>query len=141
MLKHSSALEALVETGNWSYKDEMRWKYEMSVMRTPALPQILACAMIGLALSGCATAYGDQNGENNPPMKNLAVLSGLATSVSEAKDFVKDSRPEKLDYIPVGIQPGNVEGGKKPLTTEELLLLKKKLEAAQKQNSTATPAE
>lgn len=68
-------------------------------------------------------------------------MSGLATTVPEAKDFVKESRPETLDYIPVGVRAEDVDGKRKPMTTEELLLLKKKLEAGQRQNNTIPAVE
>lgn len=74
-------------------------------------------------------------------MKGLAAMGGLATTVPEPKDFVKESRPEALSYIPVGVQPGADGGKKKPLTPEELLLLKKKLEAARQKNNATPEAE
>lgn len=95
----------------------------------------LAIALTGFALSGCATSYTNRADETDAPLRGLAVLSGMATSVPEPEEFVKESRPETLSYIPIGIRPEAPDGQSKVLTPEELLLLKKKLEAAQQQNS------
>ena len=96
-------------------------------------------ALASLTLSACATAYSDRDMDGESPLKGLAAMGGMATSVPEAKDFVKDSRPETLNYIPVGVQPDQVGDKKKPLTAEELLLLQQKLDAARQHNN-ATPA-
>lgn len=62
-------------------------------------------------------------------------MSGMATVVPEPEEFVEESRPETLNFIPIGVRPEAPDGQSKVLTPEELLLLKKKLEAAQQQNS------
>lgn len=95
----------------------------------------------GLALSACVSAYTDRGGSAETPLKDLVSIGGLSTTVPEAKDFVVESRTEKLDYIPVGVPNGGPQDRRKPLTPEELLLLQKKLEAAQKQNGATTTEE
>lgn len=111
----------------------------MSVSRRNRINHAILAPLAALMLSGCATAYQDRDAE--PPLKGLAMMGGLATTVPEAKDFVKESRPETLDYIPIGVRPEDVDGIRKPMTEEELLLLKKKLEAGQRQNSTIPAGE
>lgn len=100
-----------------------------------------AVLIAGLMLAGCATAYGDRGGETENPLKGLATIGGLATNVPEPKDFVKESRPETLNYIPIGVRPDEGSEKTKPLSAEELLLLQQKLEAAQKLNTTPPATE
>lgn len=89
-----------------------------------------------LILASCATAITDREGELENPLKGLAAMGGLATTVPEAKDFVVESRSKDVNFIPVGVRPEQADGKRKPMTEEEILLLKKKLEASQSLIST-----
>jgi PBP1b-binding outer membrane lipoprotein LpoB len=54
-----------------------------------------ALAAAALALAGCS---GDTN-----PVRDLAVATGVGPKPAQAPDFVTRSRPESLDYLPVGV--------------------------------------
>lgn len=54
---------------------------------------ICAALLCGVALAGC---------EGGGPVKGAAKLTGFATDTPESKDFVKATRPDELEYIPVG---------------------------------------
>jgi len=47
----------------------------------------------GLALAGCA---------GNEAVKGVAEAAGMATTPQESKNFVKETRPGELEYVPVG---------------------------------------
>jgi hypothetical protein len=57
----------------------------------------LAAAAALLALAACA---GDAN-----PVRDVALSTGISTPPAKAADFVEKSRPESLDYQPVGVTP------------------------------------
>jgi hypothetical protein len=137
---HTSVPWALVETRNWSYMEWLRRKFKMALIQSSNLAPPAALLLITLALSGCATAYGDRRDDTESPLKGLAMIGGLATQVPEPKDFVKANRPTALGYVPIGPKPELGQDSRAPLTAEELLLLQKQLDAARKQNST-TPTE
>jgi hypothetical protein len=59
----------------------------------------LAAALLGLA--GCS---GDTN-----PVRDVLVTTGVGTEPKPAPDFVAASRPETIDYIPVGTAPEKVK--------------------------------
>lgn len=111
----------------------------MSISLSKAI-RIFVPVGIGLMLSACATAYGDRGEDVESPLKGIAAIGGMATNVPEAKDFVVESRTDALGYIPIGTPAGGPQDRSKPLTPEELLLLQKRLEAAQRQNN-SIPAE
>ncbi len=52
-----------------------------------------------MALTIAALAAGCQNG----PVRSAAQMTGFATTAPEPADFVKEKRPESIDYIPVGV--------------------------------------
>ena len=55
------------------------------------------------ALILCATAAGlAACGETNL-MRDAAIATGIATPPREAPEFIRQSRPAKLDYLPVGV--------------------------------------
>ena len=51
-------------------------------------------AALGLGLGACS---GDLN-----PVRDVAVAAGVGAPPRTAPDFVTRTRPEKLDYLPVG---------------------------------------
>jgi hypothetical protein len=64
-----------------------------SLMRTRAFPALILCAAAA-ALASC--------GETNL-MRDAAIATGIATPPKEAPEFVRQSRPAQLDYMPVGV--------------------------------------
>lgn len=92
----------------------------------------LILGLAGFGLNGCATS------ENSPnPVRNLAVMTGIATQLPPAADFVAASRTDTLDYMPVGVMPLPPKKPRAALTAEELAALKAKLEAARLGNEAA----
>ena len=93
--------------------------------------------LAGFGLAGCASTES-----GTTPVKQLAVMVGMATELPPAADFVTASRTETLEYMPVGVMP---LPPKKPLaakTPEELEALKAELEAARLRNEAAgTPVQ
>ncbi len=53
-----------------------------------------AAAAAAVLLGGCA---GDFN-----PVRDVAVATGIGAERRQAPDFVIQSRPDQLDYVPVG---------------------------------------
>jgi hypothetical protein len=62
-------------------------------MRMRAFRALVLCATAA-ALASC--------GETNL-MRDAAYATGIATPPKEAPEFVRQSRPAKLDYLPVGV--------------------------------------
>ena len=54
-----------------------------------------ALAVAAFALTGCS---GDFN-----PVRDVAVATGIGGKPAQAPDFVVQSRPQELDYLPVGV--------------------------------------
>ena len=81
--------------------------------------------LAGFGLAGCASTES-----GTTPVKQLAVMVGMATELPPAADFVTASRTDTLEYMPVGVMP------------EELEALKAELEAARLRNEAAgTPVQ
>jgi hypothetical protein len=57
-------------------------------------PRLWALAAVALGLAGCAA---DTN-----PVRDVFVATGVGAKPKPAPDFVVQSRPESVDYIPVG---------------------------------------
>jgi len=53
--------------------------------------------MIAVATSALAACSGDLN-----PVRDAMVATGVGAQTQQAPEFVARSRPERLDYIPVG---------------------------------------
>ncbi len=88
--------------------------------------------LAGFGLAGCASTES-----GTTPVKQLAVMVGMATELPPAADFVTASRTDTLEYMPVGVMP---LPPKKPLaakTPKELEALKAELEAARLRNEAA----
>lgn len=62
-------------------------------MRMRAFRPLILCATAA-ALASC--------GETNL-MRDAAYATGMATPPKEAPEFVRQARPAKLDYLPVGV--------------------------------------
>lgn len=113
----------------------------MTSIKSLNLTHLAVSILLTFVLSACATAYGDRGGEAESPLKRLAVMGGLATQVPEPKEFVKDSRSTALGYIPIATPTIGSPQRTQPLSPEELLLLQKKLGAAQRENNMPTTAD
>jgi hypothetical protein len=62
--------------------------------------QTLWLGVIAVGLVGCTAA------DSGSPVRSAAGIVGFSTSVPEAKDFVRASRPKgELAYVPVGREP------------------------------------
>jgi hypothetical protein len=60
---------------------------------------VLACAAVLLACSPTAQS----NAQDSPP--GVLTSTGFATTVPKRADFVDKSRPDQMDFIPVGVTP------------------------------------
>ncbi len=63
--------------------------------------------LIRLGLAGALMALVGCSGDTNP-VRDVLVTTGVGAEPKPAPDFVAASRPEKLDYIPVGTAPAKV---------------------------------
>ena len=59
---------------------------------------VVAIHLAAAAAAGLAGCSGDTN-----PIRDVAVATGVGAQPRTAPDFVARSRPEKLDYLPVGV--------------------------------------
>ena len=57
--------------------------------------RVIAAAVTALVLAGCSA---DTN-----PVRDVFVATGIGANPKPAPDFVLNSRPEAVDYIPVGV--------------------------------------
>ena len=83
------------------------WGAKLGVVMTAAL-----------ALAGCA---------DMPVFHQPAQFVGIATTPKEGEGFVKESKPEKTDFTPVGVRPSHPPD--KPRDTAGVKELKAELEA------------
>lgn len=86
-----------------------------------------------LLLSGCATTASERKSSGNA-FKDLAIWAGFATNAEEPADFVKETRPTDLKYMPMGVTPAGPKKNARKLTPEELKALEDQLEAARLKN-------
>ena len=82
-----------------------------------------------MTLAGCA-------GEDSL-LKKTAKLGDFATTPMESKDFVKETRPAELSYIPVGTK---IERPARKMTPKEFRELEADLDAVRTRNETAGAA-
>jgi hypothetical protein len=97
---------------------------------SPSALQILKLFAIGalvLALSGCA---GDLN-----PVRDVFVLTGIGDTPADRPDFVEETRPERLEYVPVGTAAAQRETP--PKSTEEILAMEEELRRIRAANETS----
>ena len=64
---------------------------EISAKKPLLIP--VALVVVGVALAGCGSDEG---------FKGVAEAAGLATTPQESKAFVREARPNDLEYVPVG---------------------------------------
>ena len=78
----------------------------MSGRRVPYPPRIADAARLrepAFALAAAAFALAGCSGDVNP-VRDVAVAAGVGGKpAAQAPDFVARSRPETLDYLPVGV--------------------------------------
>jgi hypothetical protein len=99
----------------------MNWPFLQSFpMRRLAPLAVLAAAS---ALAGCNQGQSAVSSIVKP----VATATGFATTVPEAQDFVKTSRPKEMDYLAVGVTPP--ARNEKVLTPEQLAAAEKDLES------------
>jgi hypothetical protein len=67
----------------------------------------------GLAVAATAALLGGCAGDFNP-VRDVAVATGIGAERRQAADFVVQSRPDQLDYIPVGVSAPPREQAAKP---------------------------
>ena len=90
---------------------------------------LLSGVFAALALAGCA-------GEDNL-LKKTAKLGDFATTPLEPKDFVKETRPAELNYIPVGTK---VDRDARKMTPSEFRQIETDLDAQRARNESAGAA-
>ena len=83
-----------------------------------------AACMLAFLLAACA---GDLN-----PVRDVFVATGIGDVPRERPDFIEETRPERLDYIPVGtVQPTRETA---PKTAEEIAEMEEELRRLQSLN-------
>ncbi|ALA16123.1 MULTISPECIES: hypothetical protein [Chelatococcus] len=87
-----------------------------------ALPVLLP-----LVLAAC-TSGGEA-------VRGVAVATGLRAEAPQSAEFVTQSRPEDLSYMPIGVQPP--ARAIRPRTADEAERLKQELEARRRANEAA----
>ncbi|HEX2726794.1 MAG TPA: hypothetical protein VHN20_13320 [Beijerinckiaceae bacterium] len=85
----------------------------------------LGAAAALLALAACSS---DTN-----PVRDIALSTGVSTPPAKSADFVERSRPDSLDYQPVGVLPPNRAKAK---TADEVKAVEAEMDQARAQNET-----
>ena len=96
---------------------------EISAKKPLLIP--VALVVVGVALAGCGSDEG---------FKGVAEAAGLATTPQESKAFVREARPNDLEYVPVGSSVTRA-APRKPV--EDYKKIEAALEAKQKANAAA----
>jgi hypothetical protein len=89
--------------------------------------KLFAIGAVVLALSGCA---GDLN-----PVRDVFVMTGIGDAPTARPDFVEETRPERLDYVPVGTAA--TKRATPPKSSEEILAMEEELRRLQALNETS----
>ena len=84
----------------------------------------LGAAAALLALAACS---GDTN-----PVRDIALSTGVSTPPAKPADFVEQSRPDNLDYQPVGVLPASRSRAAK--TAAEVKAAEAEMDQARAQN-------
>lgn len=88
------------------------------------LSRTLVVSTLAVCLSACGNAAGD-----------FVRSSGLGPKTAEAQDFVAKSRPENIDFIPVGtVSAGPANPAKKP---DEVKKAEDELDSLRERNANA----
>ena len=85
-----------------------------------------AIGSLAFLIAGCA---GDLN-----PVRDVFVVTGIGDAPRERADFVEETRPETLRYIPVGTAAAARETA--PKTAEEIAAMEEELRLLQAANET-----
>lgn len=96
---------------------------EISAKKPLLIP--VALVVVGMALAGCGSDEG---------FKGVAEAAGLATTPQQSKAFVREARPNDLEYVPVGSSVTRA-APRKPV--EDYKKIEAALEAKQKANAAA----
>jgi hypothetical protein len=92
--------------------------------RGKPLRKLLTGCSLALALSACA---GDLN-----PVRDVFVATGIGEERREGPDFVAETRPERLEFVPIGVEPPPRETA--PKTAEEIAEMEEELRRLQAAN-------
>lgn len=96
---------------------------EISAKKPLLIP--VALVVVGVALAGCGSDEG---------FKGVAEAAGLATTPQQSKAFVREARPNDLEYVPVGSSVTRA-APRKPV--DDYKKIEAALEAKQKANAAA----
>lgn len=88
--------------------------------------KFFAIGSLAFLIAGCA---GDLN-----PVRDVFVATGIGDAPRERPDFVEGTRPENLEYIPVGTAAATRETA--PKTAEEIAEMEEELRRLQVANET-----
>lgn len=89
--------------------------------------KFLVLGALAFGLAGCA---GDLN-----PVRDVFVVTGIGDAPDERPDFIEETRPERLEYVPVGTAADERETP--PKTPEEILAMEEELRKLQASNETS----
>jgi len=93
-------------------------------------PAVLLATLVAANVAGCTS------GSN--PVRDVAVSLGAGPKVAPTPDFVARSRPQKLDYMPIGTAE---EGRPTPARTpDEIKAAESELDAVRTRNEAAGAA-
>jgi hypothetical protein len=93
--------------------------------RVTRVGKLLISCSFAATLAACA---GDLN-----PVRDVFVATGIGGERREGPDFVAETRPERLDYVPIGITPPPRETPAK--TPEEIAEMEEELRRLQSTNA------
>lgn len=99
----------------------------------PTISRAPALLLTVLAAANVAACAGDAN-----PVRDIAVSVGAGPKVAPSPDFVASSRPQNLDYVPVGTaQEGRPTAAR---TADEIKAAESDLDALRARNEAAGAA-
>lgn len=102
-------------------------------IRFPSAPRGSAIVVAALIAANVAACAGGSN-----PVRDVATAVGAGPQVAPTPDFVAQSRPQSLDYMPIGTP---VEGRPTPARTpDEIKAAEAELDALRSRNEAAGAA-
>jgi hypothetical protein len=100
---------------------------------TSLTSRAVAVALTGLAVANVAACAGGSN-----PVRDIATSVGAGPKVTEAPDFVAQSRPGSLDYMPItAAGPGRQTAAR---TAEEVKAAEAEMDSLRARNEAAGAA-
>ena len=115
------------------------WACKVSFRMNPLPLAVLTCLSLALAFSpacaqGATAVAAPAHAEEDGPLSALARTTGLRSKPVEAAEFVRNSRPGEMDFIPVHSKRPEAPG--RLLTADELSAKEHELDALKARHDT-----